>query len=105
MSKIILDEDNLYYIEVVGHQLIFHYLAYDETKYMAIRTLKEAVQQSHCFVQIHRSYIINMRYIYNYDASHVWLLNSADENLFNIGRSYRQSFKERYKNYLFSGSV
>lgn len=105
MSKTSLDEDNLYFIEAMDHQVIFHYLAYDETKQMAISDLQEATQASHCFVRIHRSFIINMRYIYDYDSSHIRLLDQRPEHLLNIGRSYRQAFRKRYEDYLLSGSV
>lgn len=101
MDEIELDENNLYYIEVADHQVTFHYLAFDETIRMPFKDLAQAALKTSCFVQIHQCFIINMRYIYQLDRAHVWMLDDATHHELNISRKYRDSFKKRYDEFLF----
>ena len=39
----------------------------------------EQVKQAHCFIQIHRSYAINMKYIYRIDKNHINMVNEESK--------------------------
>lgn len=53
------------------------------------------------FIQIHASYIVNPKYIKDFDAKTVTiLLNGAEEHSLPISRKFHSSFKEKYYNYL-----
>lgn len=53
------------------------------------------------FIQIHASYILNPKYIKDFDSKTVTiLLNGAEEHLLPISRKFQFSFKEKYYRYL-----
>lgn len=53
------------------------------------------------FIQIHASYIVNPKYIKDFDAKTVTiLLNGTEEHSLPISRKFQSSFKEKYYNYL-----
>ena len=53
-----------------------------------------------CFIQIHRSYAINMKYIYRIDKNHINMVNEESKNELEIGRKYKKEVNEAFRNYL-----
>lgn len=87
---------DIIYIESMDHSLLIHTIQgvfYDSHLLMDI--LKILNQEN--FVQIHKSYIINMKYLVNYNSAMVQMIKDVQ---LNIGRKYKQSFFERYTTYL-----
>lgn len=92
---------DIIYIESMDHSLLIHTIQdtfYDSHLLMEI--LKSLNQAN--FVQIHKSYIINMKYLVNYNSSTVQMIKEIQ---LSIGRKYKQSFLERYTKYLENGSL
>ena len=92
---------DIIYIESMDHSLLIHTVKgvfYDSHLLMDI--LKILNQTN--FAQIHKSYIINMKFLVNYNSSMVQMIKDLQ---LNIGRKYKQSFFERYKKYLENATI
>ena len=50
---------------------------------MTLKKFMEQVKQAHCFIQIHRSYAINMKYIYRIDKNHINMVDEESKNRLN----------------------
>lgn len=95
-NKSIIAMDDIIYVESFDHMLkiiLFNHTYYDN------RTLKNFVKllPNDTFVQIHKSYIINLNYLHSFTGNSVTLLNDIT---LNIGRKYKDSFNETYQAYL-----
>lgn len=90
---------DIIYIESMDHSLLIHTVQgafYDSHLLMEILKI---LNQSN-FVQVHKSYVINMKYLVNYNSSTVQMIKEIQ---LSIGRKYKQSFLERYTKYLENG--
>ena len=67
---------------------------------MTLKKFMEQVKQAHCFIQIHRSYAINMKYIYRIDKNHINMVDEESKNELEIGRKYKKEVNEAFRNYL-----
>ena len=57
------------------------------------------------FIQIHSSYIVNPKYLTEYDSKTVTvLLNEGNSHQLPISRKFHTSFKEKYHDYLMERS-
>ena len=92
----------LCYIEVRKDNSILYFMDRDRECEEVRKKLSywPEVLPERSFVQVHRSFIINMDHILNADYSTVSLEGYADTPIA-IGRKYRKDFKEKYENYLF----
>ena len=70
--------------------------------YKSLLKTKEILEKlPNYFIQIHASYILNPKYIKDFDSKTVTiLLNGTEENLLPISRKFQFSFKEKYYSYL-----
>ena len=86
-----LSEREIYYIEVLGR--VCHIRTEDHQFEISI-PLKELLTSLNTkFIQVHRSYAVNIEKIENFDTN---LLSLTIHGLkFNIGRSYKESFLDR----------
>lgn len=80
-------------IEASGHYLIFY--TKDQKQFLVGGSLKsflEKVQQN-SFVQVHRSFIVNIENISGFDENFVYL----DKRSVPIGKTYRKDFVEKFR--------
>ena len=88
-SKLRLSQ--IYYIESLRHQIIIHSI---NGEMIERKTLSQFIKeiQSPDFIQIHKSYIINKRFIQEIKNQEVIL---KEQTHLPIGRSYKESLKEQ----------
>lgn len=89
VNKIIMIEGQTHQLTVTTEDKIF----YDN------RTLKSILESlpKERFVQIHKGYIINLKYVYDYTTKVVKLSNGIE---INVGRSYKENFMKCVKEYI-----
>lgn len=92
--------NQLYNEECYAHELIIHTYEHEYAVKMTLKKFMEQVKQAHCFIQIHRSYAINMKYIYRIDKNHINMVNEESKNELEIGRKYKKEVNEAFRNYL-----
>lgn len=100
MAYITLMSDDIIYAECYAHELIIHTHEHEYAVKMTLKKFMEQVKQAHCFIQIHRSYAINMKYIYRIDKNHINMVNEESKNELEIGRKYKKEVNEAFRNYL-----
>ena len=100
MSYITLMSDDIIYVECYAHELIVHTYGHEYAVKMTLKKFLEQVKQTRSFIQIHRSYAINMKYIYRLDKNHINMLNEESKNELEIGRKYKKEINEAFRNYL-----
>lgn len=88
--------NEIIYVECVAHSLIIHTINKTYTDSRLLKTFLEDTA-SYDFVQIHKSFAINLNYLLSYTANEVTL---AGNNILNIGRAYKTNFLELYQAYL-----
>ena len=100
MAYITLMSDDIIYAECYAHELIIHTYEHEYAVKMTLKKFMEQVKQAHCFIQIHRSYAINMKYIYRIDKNHINMVNEESKNELEIGRKYKKEVNKAFRNYL-----
>lgn len=67
--------------------------------YQDNRTLKNIliVLEPHGFVQVHKSFIVNLRYVFTFNNNEICLF---DGSVIPIGKKYMTAFKEAYREFL-----
>lgn len=100
MAYITLMSDDIIYAECYAHELIIHTYEHEYAVKMTLKKFMEQVKPAHCFIQIHRSYAINMKYIYRIDKNHINMVNEESKNELEIGRKYKKEVNEAFRNYL-----
>ena len=88
--------EHILYIEAMNHKLN---IVTNEKTYQDNRSLKEIKQllPSNSFVQVHRSFIINMVYLLKYQKNNITMTN---QDTIQIGRFYKKEFEEKYQEFL-----
>lgn len=97
-----INVSDIIYVESIGHYL--NIVTLDDTykKKEKISDFQKQVENIHNFVQIHRSYLVNMNYIYEVKNKYIVLINKKE---INIGKSYKKEFKIRFQQYLLNGGL
>lgn len=90
------------YVESDGHYLKIVTLEGEYKKKGKIREFQQEFSHLHNFVQIHRSYLINMDYIYEVKNTFIILVNKKE---INIGKTYKKQFKDAFQEYLLNGGI
>lgn len=87
---------NIIYVEAQSHKIKVYT---NEKQYYDNRTLSQMseILSSHCFVRIHRSFIINVDYITKLKGDNIELNGSIG---LKVGRSYKEEFINFYDNIL-----
>lgn len=100
-NKTIININDIIYIESINHMLIIHTIY---GKYNDSRLLKTMLAELNSvnFSQIHKSYVINFKYLINYNTTEVFLIGNI---CLQIGRTFKQHFVERYEKYLEDGFI
>lgn len=96
MSKTQISLNQIIYLESQDHKIKI--VTVNET-YFDNRTLKAWVQllPDDKFIQIHRSFIININHLISYRKGHLIMINNED---LVIGRVYKNKFDQFYQEYL-----
>ena len=84
-SKIRLSQ--IYYVESLRHQVIIHSINGQMTERKSLGQLMKDLQ-SHDFIQIHKSYVVNKKFIKEIKGQEVIL---KDQTSLPIGRKYRET--------------
>ena len=87
--------NHILYIEAMNHKLN---IVTNEQTYQDNRSLKEIKEllNDH-FIQVHRSFIINMAYLLKYQKSNIIMTN---QDTIHIGRFYKKDFEDKYQEFL-----
>lgn len=96
MEKKVIKLENVIYIEAVDHAILIHTI---DGNFNDSRPLKEFLENANFpnFIQIHKTYAINMAYLLSYTSTTVLLTKNIE---INIGRTYKNTFLESYQKYL-----
>lgn len=95
-TRVHIPVDSIIYIESREHQLTIHSkkdVYYDSSSLTAFLIKLSSLN----FIQIHKSYIINLDYLKGINKNEILLF---DNTRIPIGRKYRDLFYERYQEYL-----
>lgn len=95
-TSITLHANDIIYVECYSHELIIHT---HKNEYIVKMTLKEFlknVKTLKCFTQVHRSYVINMDYIYSRSKTIIHMINDDPKNEVPISKRYKRSFNDTY---------
>ena len=99
-KKIALYPRQICYMEAMGHNIIVY--PQNQESFSISSTMDEQEKQlcPYSFIKIHRSYLINLQYVYQIQGNELILENDLDKK-FSISRRYRAEFTERYKSYMY----
>ena len=95
-KDVYLKISEIIYVEIKGHQLLITTSHDVYTISKSIQEFKNKIQ-SHKIVQIHRSFLINLDYLYNTTNNTVILETGLE---LPIGRKYKEEFKKELKEYI-----
>lgn len=99
--KVLIQTKEIVYIEV--HQHVLHVFTLTGI-YKDNRSLKEITLYlpDEFFCQIHRSFFINLNYVYSFVRGEVWLYSkdSFENTKLIISRSFQKEFEEKYQEFL-----
>lgn len=108
-SKYIYDEKlynrrlyfkDIVYIESLSHKTYVHLR--NQEVLSSTKSLKEwqELTKQIYFSQIHKAFLVNLRYIKTYDSKEIKL---NDNTILYLSRHYRENFEDDYKHYLVQG--
>lgn len=92
--------NDIIYVECFFHELIVH--TYNK-EFVAKTTLKDflnRVEKLKCFIQVHRSYAINMNYVYRVDKDYLYMVNEDPKNEIKITKNYKKQFKQVFEEFI-----
>lgn len=90
------------YVESEGHYLKIVTLDGEYKKKGKVNEFQQTVSHLHNFIQVHRSYLINMDYIYEVKNTYIILVNKKEMT---IGKKYKKEFKNAFQEYLLNGGL
>jgi len=91
----------LLYVEAMGHYVIFHHANGTTTKaLLPFSSLLEPLLLLGDFVQSHRSYVVNLRYVHRIGKHELVMLNGAEIPL---PKSRHQHLTDRFHDIIFGG--
>lgn len=90
--------DRIIYVESRGHKSLFHYMEAGAGIYQIYSKLDilEKQLEGHCFLRIHKSYLVNMRHIRKV-SNYTVFLDTGEE--LSVPRSRFQVVKEKFVDY------
>ena len=96
-----INTSDIIYIEADGHYLKIVTL---DGEYKFKEKIKEFQKQlnNNNIIQVHRSYLINLDFVYDVNSKFIILRNKKE---INIGKTYKKKFKLTYQDYLLNGSL
>ena len=100
-KRVRINTSDIIYIEADGHYLKIITL---DGEYKFKEKIKEFKTQlnNNNIIQVHRSYLINLDFVYDVNSKFIILRNKKE---INIGKTYKKKFKLTYQDYLLNGSL
>lgn len=98
-NKTLLIND-IVYVECFCHELIVHTYRHEYVVKMTMKDFLQEVKALCCFVRIHRTYAINMNYIYRIDKEYVHMIDENIKNELKISQKYKKDFLHIFRHYL-----
>ena len=93
--------NQLMYLEAMGHYVVFHHANGSTTKtLLSFSSLMEQLLTQPDFVQSHRSYVVNLRYVHRIGKRELVMLNGAQIPL---PKSRHQQLSDRFHDAIFGG--
>lgn len=93
--------NQLMYLEAMGHYVLLHHTNGTTTKtFLSFSSLLEQLQSQTDFVQSHRSYVVNLRYVHRIGKRELIMLNGAQIPL---PKSRHQHLSDRFHETIFGG--
>ena len=91
----------LMYLEAMGHYVVLHHTNGTTTKtFLPFSSLLEPLLAQEDFVQSHRSYVVNLRYVHRIGKRELVMLNGAQIPL---PKSRYQQLSDRFQDIIFGG--
>lgn len=95
-TSITLHANDIIYVECYSHELIIHTHKNEYIVKMILKEFLKNVKTLKCFTQVHRSYVINMDYIYSRSKTIIHMINDDPKNEVPISKRYKRSFNDTY---------
>lgn len=95
-----LNSNQIYYIEVIGHSIIYYTQEGDFTTYNKLSVLEKEYEEYN-FIRCHKSFMVNLKYVTEVKNSYVFL-GSREVPL---SRGVRKTFLQKLSNYLSGGEL
>lgn len=92
--------NDIIYVECFCHELIIHTYRHEYVVKMTMKHFLQEVKALGCFVQIHRTYAINMNYVYRVDKEYLYMVNDESKNELKISQKYKKEFLQIFRHYL-----
>lgn len=99
IGRVALVIKNIYYIESSKHYVIYHSDVREPIKVRGNIGEMEAYFSSYDFVRIHKSFLVNLRHIFNLDKNRDEIIFKQGFRL-NMSKNYKQSVDEKLTQYL-----
>ena len=99
VTKVVLNQ--LMCVEAMGHYVVLHLTNGTTIKtLMAFSALTEPLLSREDFIQAHRSYVVNLRYVHRIGKHELIMLNGAQIPL---PKSRHQQLSDRFREFIFGG--
>lgn len=95
-NSITLFANDIVYVECYSHELTIHTYNDEHIVKMTLKEFLKNVKTLKCFTQVHRSYVINMDYIYSRSKTIIHMINDDPKNEVPISKRYKRSFNDTY---------
>lgn len=95
-NSITLFANDIVYVECYSHELIIHTYNDEHIVKMTLKEFLKNVKTLKCFTQVHRSYVVNMDYIYSKSKTIIHMINDDPKNEVPISKRYKRSFNDTY---------
>lgn len=100
-GDIVINPVNIYYIESTGHHCYINYKEGKDEYSISAKLLFSNIQERCAmFVQVHKSFIINLKYLDRIKSDEIIMLNG---DIIPIGRKYKKDALVRYRQYYLDG--
>ncbi len=95
-----INSEDIVYIECYLHNIIINTFKKQYVVNLSLKEFMKMVKDYQCFIQIHRSYAINMKYIYCIKGSKVQMIDECAKNEVTLGLRYKNKFIDAFKEFL-----
>lgn len=85
---------DLYYLEMYGHEMVLHKRDGNLKLRMSLRSVQEQLDAS--FFRIHKSYVINFAFVSQFDGTSVTMVQG---DILPLSRNYAQEFRQKIAGY------
>lgn len=96
-GETVIDINNLIYIEVFGHKLVFHCVNDNSVESSGSLSVYEKTKEFGNFLRVHNSYLVNCKYVYSIETSVVIM---DDRSQIPLSRHRADNVKKKFSDYL-----